>query len=609
MKTPSWPHYRQPAHRGKEIGRAARLGRRPRLEALEDRTVPSGTPRLVLDINSAPLSSNPANFAVIGSTTYFASNDGTHGSELWKSDGTAAGTVMVADINPGSAGSGPSNLTSVNGELFFSANDGADGTELWKSDGTAAGTVMVKDLYPGVYTGYNGGAYPNSSSPSNVVNVNGTLFFTANDGVHGSELWRSDGTAAGTVLVTDIWSGSGSSNPSKFANVNGTVFFSAYNGSYGTELWKSDGTAAGTVLVKDINTNSSNASSYPEDLTNVNGTLFFDANDGVHGRELWKSDGTATGTVLVKDVNSGSHGSNTASYPRSLTNVNGTLFFSANDGSHGTELWKSNGTEAGTLMVKDINPGRNHSYPCFLTNVNGTLFFVAQEGVHGRELWKSDGTEAGTVLVKDINPGSASAFPRQHIGNLTAVGKTLFFAADDGVHGEQLWKSDGTKAGTVLVKAIGSGKQGFELARSSYDALAEVNGTIYFAANDGVHGRELWKSDGTEAGTVLVKDIAPGRNDSNLDSLTNVNGTLFFAASDGVHCKKLWKSDGTQAGTVPVKDFFPDSDKPFPLQRIGQLVAVDKTLFFMADRGGNKAGSWGDNGELWHMPIPRRPGE
>ena len=95
------------------------------------------------------------------------------------------------------------------------------------------------------------------------------------------------------------------------------------------ELWKSDGTAAGTVLVKDINPGS--ASSEPSNLTNVNGTLFFTADDGAHGIELWKSDGTAAGTVLVKDINPGSAGSD----PPRLTNVNGTLFFSANDGTHG----------------------------------------------------------------------------------------------------------------------------------------------------------------------------------------------------------------------------------------------------------------------------------
>ncbi|MBA4192738.1 MAG: hypothetical protein C0467_32635, partial [Planctomycetaceae bacterium] len=102
-------------------------------------------------------------------------------------------------------------------------------------------------------------------------------------------------------LVKDIVPGSGAGNPRNFTNVNGTLFFSAFDGTNGYELWKSDGTAAGTVLVKDINSGAS--SSYPTNLTNVNGTLFFSADDGTNGIELWRSDGTAAGTVLVTDIN------------------------------------------------------------------------------------------------------------------------------------------------------------------------------------------------------------------------------------------------------------------------------------------------------------------
>ncbi|MCI0459687.1 MAG: hypothetical protein L0Z62_22275 [Gemmataceae bacterium] len=134
-------------------------------------------------------------------------------------------------------------------------------------------------------------------------------------------------------------------------------------------------------------------------------------------------------------------------------------------------------------LVKDIWPGGS-SDPGILADVNGTLFFTADDGVRGRELWKSDGTEAGTVLVKDLLPGSASS----PLSNLTNVNGTLYFTFDDGVHGRELWRSDGTEAGTVLVSDIFSGPNGSEPG-----GLTNVNGTLFFTADDGVHGRELWR--------------------------------------------------------------------------------------------------------------------
>ncbi len=159
-------------------------------------------------------------------------------------------------------------------------------------------------------------------------------------------------------------------------------------------------------------------------------------------------------------------------------------------------LWKSDGTEAGTVMVTRFSTFTENYY---LTAANGTVFFRASDGVHGYELWKSDGTEAGTLMVKDITTGSSST----SFSQMTAVNGTLFFRADDGIHGSELWKSDGTEAGTVMVKDITSGS-----ASTSLNSFTNVNGSLFFTANDGVHGTELWKSDGTEAGTVMVKDIA-----------------------------------------------------------------------------------------------------
>jgi ELWxxDGT repeat protein len=203
----------------------------------------------------------------------------------------------------------------------------------------------VRDIRPGL----------GNSNPSNLTNVNGTLFFVANDGSGGYELWKSNGTSTGTVLVRDIRPGLGNSNPSNLTNVNGTLFFTANDGTNGYELWKSDGTSTGTVLVRDIRSGTASSLPFFAGLTNVNGTLFFEANDGSNGRELWKSNGTSTGTVLVRDIRPGTIGS----FPSWLTNVNGTLFFSANDGTNGVELWA---TDDWSPTIVSVTPPANGTY-------------------------------------------------------------------------------------------------------------------------------------------------------------------------------------------------------------------------------------------------------
>ena len=312
---------------------------------------------------------------------------------------------MVADINPGTVGSYPHNLTNVNGTLFFAANDGSS-NQLWESNGTAPGTQLVTDINPGRF------------NPYQLTNVNGTLFFTANDGIHGSQLWDSNGTSAGTQMVADI--GPAGANPKYLTNVGGMLFFSANDGVDATQLWESNGTAAGTQML----TSGNNVAGgfYPGGLTNVNGTLFFAANDGVIGRELWSSNGTAV--TRVADINPGPKGS----YPYGLTNLNGTLFFSADDGTHGYQLWQSDGTAADTVMVQDINPGFN-SYPGYLTNINGTLFFSADDGTHGDEPW--------TAYLKGTTTTAVTSTPG------TAVfGQTVQFTAS-------ITSSTGTPTGTV----------------------------------------------------------------------------------------------------------------------------------------------------------------
>ena len=454
--------------------------------------------------------------------------------------------VLVKDINPGSGSSYPRDLTEFNDQLYFSANDGENNTELWVSDGTSEGTQLVKDINPG-------GSYFDGSYPRNLSEFNNQLYFTADDGKNGTELWVSDGTTEGTQLFKDINLGGNNSFPSYFTESNDQLYFTADDGKNGTELWVSDGTTEGTQLVKDIfpgrgPVGYNNYSPYgfdrdffPDNLTEFNNQLYFSADDSENGDELWVSDGTTDGTQLVKDINPGSDYYND-SFPSYLTEFNNKLYFTANDDENGTELWVSDGTTDGTQLVKDINPGGYSSYLTDLTEIDNKLYFTANDGENGYELWVSDGTTDGTQLVKDINPGSVGSDP----DDLSEFNNKLYFTANDGENGYELWVSDGTTDGTQLVKDINPG------GYSSYPSdLTEIDNKLYFSARNDENGGELWVSDGTTEGTHLVEDIFPGSgtnyygytvvNSSAPDNLIEFNNQPYFSADDGENGRELFK--------------------------------------------------------------------
>lgn len=487
---------------------------------------------------------------------------------LWRSNGTAESTSKIRDL-PASFDTYDNLNTLVVGEtLFFTLNR----NELWKSDGTATGTIKLKDTW--------------SSPISHLQNINGVLLFIAEDDTNGHELWRSDGTKLGTTLIKDISSGTEKgSSPQYLTQINSMFLFRADDGINGAELWASDGTTQGTSLLKDINSGAN--SSKPNNFVTLNNTLFFVADDGVNGSELWQSNGLESGTFLVKDIYSGSGGS----HIQQLIKINDMLFFVARNEQYGRELWTSDGTEEGTHLVEDIWWGKTHSLVGELTNMNGVLFFRASNAEKGAELWRSDGTEIGTHMVKNIAADSDSDIPLGSDGSypekLTVVNNTLFFIANDRKTGPALWKSDGTEAGTVLVKIFYLGPPTYF---STFTQFISTNNRLFFIANDGIHGFELWSSDGTTAGTRIVKEIQPGNNElAPFTLLKNINGTLFFAYHDTYGGKSaLWKSDGTEAGTVPIKEIDPS--------KYTSTLKINSTLFFSASTAGNGTQLWQSDG-------------
>lgn len=139
--------------------------------------------RLVKDINNINTPpSKPSTPLVIDGTLFFSAENRVTGRELWRSDGTEEGTVLVRDIFPGSSGSGPESLTSVSGQLFFRATQPATGNELWRSDGSAEGAMLFQDVSPG----------GSGSLPLNLTVAGHKLFFTANEPTTGTELWVLD---------------------------------------------------------------------------------------------------------------------------------------------------------------------------------------------------------------------------------------------------------------------------------------------------------------------------------------------------------------------------------------------------------------------------------
>ena len=532
-----------------------------------DGTLP-GT--FALAATSGPSQPGPAAWVAGQGLLYFASEipgEG-HGRELWRSDGTPGGTWEVADLEPGPGSSDPGYLTSFQGRVWFAARGG-----LWRSDGTAAGTVLIREV-----------------QATSLHAVGPRLVFFGADAAHGYEPWASDGTAAGTLRIADLAKGADSPFYLAFEVIGQRLFFTATTSAQGVELYATDGTPEGTRKLTSFSDPLA-LEQFPQAV--LGNRLLFAARNRTNGAELWSSDGTVQGTGLVLDACPGE----CDSYPVLLRSHRGRLYYQAHDAVHGVELWVTDGTAQGTRMVKDVCLGLCDSWPAALPSPGDRLFFTTRdderlvvslwntdgsaEGTaklvelagladlfvqgmavdgdlvfsgadpdHGEELWISDGTPAGTGLLADIaQEDVGGSNPR----GLMALGERALFFARDG-EGVSLWRSDGTDAGTTLVKR--------ELAgRSQWTASAS---RVYFQANPRESSFELWTSDGTEAGTVRLNPDGARAMEALSDPVSQLGSRVFFSGWDLEHGSEPWITNGTRAGTRRVADLRPGAASSSP---------------------------------------------
>ena len=537
---------------------------------------------------------------------FFTATTPEAGRELWVTDGTAAGTRQVIDINPGSASAlrnVPGAMAHLgDGRVVFTANDGTHGRELWVSDGTEAGTQLVRDIRPG-----------GSSNPYNLVPVGGgRVVLVADDGVHGRELWVTDGTAAGTRLLKDINPGAADAFY-RWTAVNyreaqalgdGRAVFIAEDGTHGRELWVTDGTAAGTRMVADIRPGPEGSvrdfgAEFHDDWDSVQtydfffdiapGRAVFFADDGSRGRDIWVTDGTAAGTVMLVDHDSVLpaswpeadwsvdyiRGVVSLGEPRTLPD--GRLFYNAvyvrdEATSRSTDIG-TDGTASGTVRFgqtphapqpapdpvmfrleadEGVYPAAYGGHRAQLGD--GRLVYSARADYRvteplgaggtqvvtyslGLEPWITDGTPDGTQMLRDLHPGPEGARPT---GFTPLPDGRVVFSASDAEHPDNLFVTDGSD----VVKLAAELAAGF--------GAPFPDGSLLGSAWDG----GLWFTDGTPEGTVAVPDadVRFARFDQFLP--LGPRQWLFDAIREPTGDRELWVTDGTPQGTSFVSDAF-----------------------------------------------------
>jgi len=449
---------------------------------------------MVADIKEGATGSYPTSFTTFNGKMYFTAN-GPDGREIWQLD--ADGNLnQLADINPKGAAFTYYDTVGVGfheyqAELYFYAYHINYGIELWKTDGTEAGTVMVSDAVPGE-VGITELSY-RSPYPF-LEDVNGFYFDVEEFDGSNNNIWLTDGTDEGTKHV---YSGDFYHRGEDY-KVGDVTYLKIYNEIYDQSpslLSLAIGTKVSAVeLIDGLNT-------LEVWDTDFNGhSVLFNANNAEYGSELWVTEGTPESTRLLSDLFPGGEGS----YPQYLTTLDGKVLFSANDGVSGRELWLTDGTVEGTVLVKDIAVGSDSSEPqYYYAEINGRVYFRAYTADYGHELWFTDGTASGTQLIMDVNPGPADGTlipggysDGRHFPWPGVIGDLLFFVGVTSTDGEELWFSDGAESGTQMIGPIHPDTTEFNPDVEhplSPASVKEFNGALYFLQYSAEFGTELWR--------------------------------------------------------------------------------------------------------------------
>jgi ELWxxDGT repeat protein len=409
-------------------------------------------------------------------------------------------------------------------------------------------------------------------------------------------LWRVARDGGAAQFIAPVGPRSAFGEQPHLAVLGERAYFGYADNDGRFELWQTDGTPTGTALVGTFA--GAQAGAFLNDSLVVGDTLYFIAL-APGGRTLWRTDGTAAGTVRVAEI-----GKREDQYdygidlPSHMALVNGTLLFKGHDPDHGWELWTSDGTPQGTHVFVDIHEGALPPYGDFDGDgrINLTDFGIFKENF-GRGALFADVDGDGLLglaefgVFKQSFHGLPSPRGRSsaHPSPLTVVGDEAFFFADDELHGRELWRTDGTVAGTRLVVDLRQGP----MASVEFDTLAVPRGAgVVFLADDGTNGRQIWHSDGAPQGTQpLVGGLPPGSNGGS--EIAVWKDLLFFVSirDPASGSAAVWRSDGSAEGTFPLVDVVPRSNR--------ELFQVADDFVFFAGLGLDlRGGLWRSDGTL-----------